>query len=332
MFIFQMQMHKKKENEEQTSMQRQFLQSAFPEIIPISDSKDAESLMSIVERSFKKHGIADFLSTLTPGTQNAIYAASFVWGYENAARYVKNAMKLSEVQSAKTVEEKSKALIESVQKQAAQEKETDISHVIWSFYNEDMKESQIESARSQTFFEKHKQQQELLIPQDGQQAVVSGILQNSLSPLLLYCASSQQHAESEKKEEFAKLFMPQPAVQLQVKTPQEKEETESEQLVIKNKEEVLQQLKITEEQLKQAQMLIEKVEKDNQSRLKEILQKHLPPLLYLELFGQSKALRKLAVKKQLQKWLAFCSSAQKQLSIFPAGKLIKLALLSKLFR
>ncbi|MEM4554741.1 MAG: hypothetical protein QXT25_02745 [Candidatus Anstonellaceae archaeon] len=329
MFVFQLQAHKKKENEEQTAMQRQFLQSSFLEQAPIfSDSKDFEGSLSVIEKSFRKHGIADFITTLTPGAQNAIYAASFAWGYENAARYVRGAMKLSEVQNAQSIEEKSKAVLENIQKQASQEKEVDISPIIWSFYNEDMKETQVETSRSQSFTEKEKMKQQITMPQDSHQAIASGIMQNSLTPLILYCAAQEATAEANKREELARLLFTQ-AQQLEIKG---QKESDPEQIVLKHKEEILQQLKVTENQIQQTIKMIEKTKEEDQERLKQILQKHLPLLLSLELIHGQKKLRKAALKRQLQKWLAFCSSASSRLSSLPLGKLIKLVSLAKLFR
>jgi len=81
------------------------------------DEQFAGALVSI-DKAFKARGISDFMGTLTPGAQNAIYASSFVWGYENAAKYVQNAMKLDEVKNAANEAERSKIVVESVQQQA----------------------------------------------------------------------------------------------------------------------------------------------------------------------------------------------------------------------
>lgn len=80
-------------------------------------SEDAEALSVIVDSVAaemlspqavsKDKDVSDFVSTLTPGAQNAIRAASFAWGYENASKYVKNAMKLDEVKNADNADRKS---------------------------------------------------------------------------------------------------------------------------------------------------------------------------------------------------------------------------------
>ena len=160
MLVFQLQRQKKGE-EELTAMQAQFLAAAAEGGLPLpSDPKEFASQISEIAKQFRDHGLSDFISTLTPGAQNAIYAASFAWGYENAARYVRSAMKLTEVKDAGDSEERSRALVENMVKQASShsEKDSEISRAVWSFYNDDMKETQVQSARSETITNKEKEE------------------------------------------------------------------------------------------------------------------------------------------------------------------------------
>ena len=52
--------------------------------IPLEAAEVAAAVRQ-AEKYFEKNDLSEFMSTLTPGAQNAIYAGSFLWGYENAA-------------------------------------------------------------------------------------------------------------------------------------------------------------------------------------------------------------------------------------------------------
>jgi hypothetical protein len=363
MLVFQAQ-KQRKEDEELSAMQRQFLESYLASEMPLtSDPHELAAAISSIEKSFREHGLSDFISTLTPGAQNAIYAASFAWGYENAAKYVKSAMKLSEVQHANDIEEKSKAVVESLQKQASahSDSESSVSRAVWSFYNEDMKETQVQTARSETITEKERAKQEMLMPHSAPEAIANGMMQQSLSPIMLYCAGTQQsaelrQAEAHKKEEMARLVSPEGAASpLRIEARQEEERkaleeklrTDSVQeelarngvaseamlLAMQRRQELLREINEAEKGIRKALRLLEKMQEDDQAGLKKLLESALPPVLSFELLHRKKALlRKLAVKRQLEKWFSFCSTAKGRLSSMPLGRLIKLVSLSRLFR
>jgi len=93
---------------------QQFL-AAHLEGAPIpADAIEVKEAFAAAEKLFIKDGLSDALSTLTPGAQNAIKAGSFLWGYENAAKYLKNAMKLAEQKGISGIEEKSREVLGSV--------------------------------------------------------------------------------------------------------------------------------------------------------------------------------------------------------------------------
>ncbi|VVB99879.1 Uncharacterised protein [uncultured archaeon] len=182
------------------------------------DAQEIAANISEIEKSFRKHGLSEFISTLTPGAQNAIYAASFAWGFENAAKSVKNTMTLEEVKRAADPEEKSKVVIESLQKQfqntEGAEKTKEVSKFVWGFYNEDMKETQATSSKSESITERDKEKESPeRVPLSATEAVTMGIIQNSHNPAMQYCVGAAQEAESsehlqieaQKKEELAKL-------------------------------------------------------------------------------------------------------------------------------
>jgi len=258
MLVFQAQKEKKKEGEPLTATQRQFLESATAAEFPlISDSEEFASAISAIDKSFKAHGLSDFISTLTPGAQNAIYAASFAWGYENAERHVKSAMKLAEANGAASSEEKSRAVMDSLQKSESSGSQSEISKAIWSFYNEDMKETQVQTAKSETITEKEKAVHEMCVPQTASEAVAMGISQESLSPAVLYCASSQQaveqqHAEQlevQKKEEMARLVTPGQLSEAEKKTAHEAVIEDARQLRVQ-----IEEKKKMEEEMKTPQI------------------------------------------------------------------------------
>jgi hypothetical protein len=131
----------------------------------------ADDYSSSLERLLSDKSVSDFMATLTPGAQNAIRAYSFAWGYENAIKHVKNAMKLDEVKNAAVTAERSRAVVESLQEQGGRQKSSEISRFAWSYYNEDMKESQAQSGRSEAMSERSKteQQEQLHLPQSAEQ-------------------------------------------------------------------------------------------------------------------------------------------------------------------
>ncbi|MEM2138456.1 MAG: hypothetical protein QW568_05185, partial [Candidatus Anstonellaceae archaeon] len=166
--------------------------------------KSLEANISATEKAFKEKGVSQFMETLTPGAQNAIYAASFVWGYENAIKYLKNAMKVEEVKNAEYPAERSHAVVESVTAQAQDhsEKFAETSKFVWSFYNEDLKETQAQVAKSETITGKssHKGAEQqaipaLAVPMSSQEAVAASLSQGSHNPSVLYCTSVEQAAE-----------------------------------------------------------------------------------------------------------------------------------------
>ncbi|MFA6213959.1 MAG: hypothetical protein WC717_01645 [Candidatus Micrarchaeia archaeon] len=192
MFIFQAYAEKKESGSEEENRRfgmkvgkkADFLAAAMA----MPDEQFSGALVSI-EKTFRAKGISEFMNTLTPGAQNAIYASSFVWGYENAAKYVQNAMKLDEVKNAANESERSKAVVESVQQQASGETTNkQASTFAWGYYNEDMKQTQAQSGVSETVTDKEKtkeqmqQQSGIVMPLNAAEAVSMGVLHGSAAP------------------------------------------------------------------------------------------------------------------------------------------------------
>ena len=387
MFVFQLQRQRKGE-EELTEMQKQFLAAAVAGGIPLpSDQRELASAVSDIAKSFREHGLSDFISTLTPGAQNAIYAASFAWGYENAARYVKSAIKLAEAKGITDSEDMSRAVVENVVKQASDHSEqgSEVSRAVWGFYNEDMKETQVQTARSETLTEKEKEGKEkdkpaVQLPQSAAEAVANGISEQSLSPVLLYCTAGQQaieqqqvrQAEAQKREEMARLVVQETPVQaassekvaaqerLAAEKREEGQKAASEILSLQEKlrsgafpeelaksgvsaevaaaamqrqQELVRELEKSEKAIKNAVAVLDRMKSEDEERLRRAISSALPPeLASLLLHRKEMLLRRLAVKKQLKAWLTFCSGAKAELRGMPAGRLIKLLSVSKLFR
>jgi hypothetical protein len=354
MFVFQLQKEKKEDGDKGG-------------VLPADPKEFGVAILSI-EKSFREHGLSDFISTLTPGAQNAIYAASFAWGYENASRYLRSAMKTEEVKNAQDSSERSKAVIEGMQRQASSlpsEKSSEVSKSVWSFYNEDMKETQAQAARSEAITEKNPLREEQA-PQSASEAVANAVAEQSLNPIVLYCAEPrsieqqrQLQAEAEKREEMAKLVSPaavaqeagQPAAAQKAeeerKALEEKIRADSAQAEIaksglqvevvlsamQRREEALREIAATERSIRKAIRLLDRMKSDDEARLKKIIGSSLPPSLSEAFLHGKKALfKRAAARKQMQLWLAYCKNAKAAMSAMPLGRIIKLISLSRLFR
>jgi len=351
MFVLQAQAEKGDDEREETKRfgmkvgKADFLAAAMA----MPDDQFAGALETL-EKAFKKQGISKFMSTLTPGAQNAINAGSFVWGYENAARYVQNAMKLDEVKNAANEAERSKAVIESVQHQASGETKTKSATTFaWGYYNEDMKQAQAQSGVSETYTEKEKERHELqqsgvLMPLTAAEAVSMGILHGSPSPQLLYCAAAgeavqgalEKEEEGKRRERLERLeggragepkiiaLMPEEARMRAVQETQREAERRREALV-KEHEEI-------EMQLEAALVKIGSFKRDGQANAKKIAAMLPSELAKAILAGKGRYAKRKALKKQIEGWLAFSKGGRMSVASLPLGKLLKLASLSSLLK
>lgn len=139
MFVFQMAFAQKQQQEQEIFQPQQFLQS---------EMKEAEKL-------FEKKGYSNFLQTLTPGARNAIYAASFAWGFENASKALSSAMEQQEAKAESDKVSKSTSVVKSMCDSASENSLAQPQAVsfVWSFYNEDLKRSQATAAKSEIMVE-----------------------------------------------------------------------------------------------------------------------------------------------------------------------------------
>ncbi len=304
-----------------------------------------------IDAVFRKKGVLEFISTLTPGAQNAIYAASFAWGYENAAKYVKNAMKLEEVKNAIEPSDKGRAVLENVQSQAQSEhpetvKET--SKFVWSFYNEDLKEAQAQSAKSEHITDKQRfAAQELVIPVNAQNAVALSLSSGSLDPSLLYCASSRQALDSahqqqiseEKKEELARLVIAPPdhqraaALKSSLEGKRRSEvEVEAASLALERRQEIIEEYERAEKKLGEAIKVLDHGSSDEKEEMKKVTSMLPAEISRLVLRRGTLMAKRMALRAQLVKWMAFCISSRQSLLSMPSSRLLKLAALSSLLK
>jgi hypothetical protein len=328
-------------------------------------AEDAKSISVIVEslisdmlpsqNQMKDKEVENFISTLTPGAQNAIRAASFVWGYENAMRYVKNAMKLDEVKNAQDTAEKSRAVIESLESQSKQsEKTADISKFVWSYYNEDLKEIQAQASKSEAISEKSKvgapkeEEEQLHLPlaANSHEAAANSVRMGEIAPILSYCAASYQEAEAmqqqqaveQKRKEFARLISAQGMKQPHESGKPESEEEISRKLLsdaakiaLVRREEAALELEKMEKQLKEAIAALDQFSEDEKEAAKKISQM-LPRELALAIAADARKLaKKRALRAQLARWASFCRSARASILKMPASSIVRLATLSALF-
>ena len=328
------------------------------EALPLAEGQIAATL-SATEKAFRENGLSEFISTLTPGAQNAIYAASFAWGYENAAKYVKNAMKLEEVKNASGTEARSKAVVESVQAQSSgeHEKSVESSRFVWGYYNEGLKETQAQAAVSDAISERSKAgskekekekvpQEKMQMPLSAAEAVETGIISASHEPALLYCAGAHQavermqeaEASRAKREEFVKLVSAQEtAAHKETAEKTAHKETEREydlaaKLAIERREELVLEYARAEEKIKESLRLLGELSNDDKEMAAKV-GRLLPDELARHLLSREREFSKRQVlRKQLLKWLAFCRKERKSLLSMPVSRLIKLVFLSSLFR
>ncbi|MCX8194655.1 MAG: hypothetical protein N3G22_00905 [Candidatus Micrarchaeota archaeon] len=350
MLIFQSYAQKQESSHEED--ERRFgirMRKPFYEISSVF-SEEIQTALPEIEKIFQKKGLSEFISTLTPGTQNAIYAASFAWGYENAVRYVKSAMKLEEVKNAADSEERSKAVMESICSQAQSEKPAEYKEsasFVWGFYNEDLKETQAQKAKTERILKSsEKTKEEIELPSSSQAAVSLSIEHDSTTPSLLYCASSlqaeeeqkEQQAIAQKREELARLIeAPQAKLIIQEAKKEGSAEKEEEmekarQIALQRKEELIEEYQRTEKKIAEAIKVLDKLESDKKEELQRIasmLPRELEAVVLRR--GHLLASRK-ALKAQLVKWLAFSSATRYALKNMPPERLFKLISLSSLFR
>jgi hypothetical protein len=313
-------------------------------------SSDRQSgALGDADRIFEKKDISDFASTLTPGAKNAIRAASFAWGYENAARYVDNAMKLEDVKRAADPLERSEIVIQSIQKQAEGEHEqnTAISNFVWSFYNEDLKTSQAQSVTSESISshdkaedkQKEQIQQQVAIPLSSAEAATSGILADSTHPALLYCAGAYAEATAqaeqletvEKKAELAKLISPSPETMAAIRSKKFDLNEDAIKIAEGRRDEVVNEYTKVEADLKTAIAVLDSFDTDKKENLQKVANM-LPHELSAHLLLHEKDfVKRRTLSMQLSKWLAFSRGSRKSLSSVSLSKLVGLAAISSLF-
>ena len=357
MFIFQAQAEKKEggsDTEENKRFGMKVGKSAdfLAAAMAMPDEQFAGALTSI-DRAFKARGISAFMNTLTPGAQNAIYASSFVWGYENAAKYVQNAMKLDEVKNAANEAERSKIVVESVQQQASGEtKNKQGSTFAWGYYNEDMKQSQAQSGVTETVTEKEKtkeemqQQSGIVMPLNASEAVSMGILHNAASPELLYCSAAgdavlgmhEKKEEDAKRERLERLEGIRPGEpRIIVLHPEEERlKAAASQEVMREAEkrqaELVSEHADVERKLEAALDKLDTFKKDEKANVKKIAAMLPSELARAILSGSGKYAKRKALRKKLMDWLAFSRSGKSAVSSLSLGRLLKLASLSSLLR
>ena len=357
MFIFQAQAEKKEgesEHEESRRFGMKVGKSAdfIAAAMAMPDEQFSGALQSI-EKTFKAKGISAFMSTLTPGAQNAIYASSFVWGYENAAKYVQNAMKLDEVKNAANESERSKAVVESVQQQASGEtKNKQGSTFAWGYYNEDMKQSQAQSGVTETVTEKEKtkeemqQQSGIVMPLNAAEAVSMGIMHGTASPELLYCSASgdavlgmqQKKDEEQRRERLERLEGIRPGEPriIVLHSEEERLKARSSQAIMREAEkrqaELVSAHADVEEKLEAALERLGTFKKDEGANAGKIAAMLPADFARAILSGKGKYAKRKALRKKLEGWLAFSRSGKGAVASLPLGRLLKLASLSSLLR
>jgi hypothetical protein len=299
------------------------------------------SQIAAATKAFSKKGVSDFMSTLTPGAQNAIYASSFAWGYENAARYLKGAMKQEEVKNAADTEERSKAVVESMQRQANADgvgKNVERSSFVFSYYNEDMKETQAQAVSSEAVSERQKHEEkekertqlQTLMPLSAREAAGITVAEGNMNAANLYLSESQAELERRKAEEkgerLARLVVVKPHEQ-RAKAAGEKDAVE---VALERKEELAESYLEVEKRLSAAVDKLDALAKDDPASLQEIVD-GLPLELRRKL-SRKELSKRVLLRRQLVKWLAFARGGRRSVASLTLDRLKKIVSLSSLFR
>lgn len=333
---------------------QQFFESHLGAAPMPSGAAEVQQAFFAAEKFFSKQGLAGELSTLTPGAQNAIKAGSFLWGYENAAKYLKNAMKLAEQKGISGAEEKSREVLGSIQQQASGQNERlrESEKIIWTFYNDALKDFQSQASSTEVMVEKPGASRELSqAPLSAKEAVASALEQQSQHPALLYCSSTdairqgidadreRQVAEA-KRGELGKLVSAGQGIPAAQQAGREKEEGKARllpqgqqaelQLALARREELLREYGEAERAIEKAIEQLELVKGNGPERPQQMAETSLPPSLARLLAGKKEPLKRAALIKQLKKWLAFARKGRSGLAAIPAGKMAKLLSLSSL--
>jgi hypothetical protein len=365
MFLFQMYAEQKRAGGDEDSMHMGVRIRAIHDFLsihlgvePAQGLQKTESNLSSAEKAFKEKGVSQFMETLTPGAQNAIYAASFVWGYENAVKYLKNAMAVEEVKNAESPVEKSHAVVENITAQAQDhsEKFAETSKFVWSFYNEDLKETQAQVAKSETITEKssHKGAEQqvispLAVPMSSQEAVAASLSQGSHNPSVLYCTSVEQAAEDSqearivvaKREQLSHLMDARqeeakivPADKIKSASGKQADEKLDEEvkIALQRRGEVVEEYEKAEKELKKAIDMLDDLSKDDKQAFQKATSALSPDLAKLIRARAPDLAKRKALRAQLVKWVAFCREGKDSLSKTPASRLLKLVSLSSLLK
>lgn len=310
--------------------------------------------MKEAEKLFEKKGYSNFLQTLTPGAQNAIYAASFAWGFENASRALSGAMEQKQVQDAESKSEKSTAVVKSMCENAQEggQVQQQAVNFVWSYYNEDLKHAQATAATSEILVENlgarqkggiqqgSERQQEGIselqkqvqpIPQiiqtetqkQAEQVLSQCIMQNDLSRSFEICAAERiQNAQQGKNAQGIEIVQSNP-LQQKIEISEEKRAAML--------EEYSKAIAATEQKIEQLQ----DADAKNLQKLEELVQKEpkLPEGILKRIASLKKEDKgKRAYLSMLKKELLGLQKGRSTLSSLTGGALSKMLSLKSLLQ
>ena len=341
------------------------------------EAAEVASAVRQAEKYFEKNNLDEFMSTLTPGAQDIIKAGSFLWGYENAAKYLKNAMKMADEKNIGSIEDRSREVLQSVQEQALGENEhvRESEKIIWTYYNESLKDFQSQSSKTEIMVDKSLIEKELQnVPLTAKEAVAASIEEKSAYPALLYCTSMKEiEAELEqqqsnaigerKKEEVARLVGPQEtpvaekpqsavAQKQEIKVAEKEPRTVTPDIAqssekkgkppevsepalavaLHHQDEITVEYERTIRAIQKVLSQLELIQEGDSARLKMLLETNLPPQLSQSLLRKKDFQSRIALQKQLKKWVAFCRKGKGEISNLPPGRIAKLLSLSSLLK
>jgi len=258
-------------------------------------------------------------------------------------------MKTEEVKNITDPVEKSRAFIENLDAQIQKiEKNTEVSKIIWSYYNEDLKDVQTYFSKSEAITEKPKiaETEKVFVPSNVNEALSISLASSTYSPLLYYCIGSPDILQSEKelkainlkREELINMLKTENPVAVSLEEKKLEQEiskklnTELEKSIMQRKDELVARLEQYEKDIEKAIRVLDKFSEQEQEKVKKIASLLPSELREFLLKNENLFTKKLALRIQLSKWLAFSRKSKKALSGLNPARILKFASLLNLLK
>ncbi|MCX6770307.1 MAG: hypothetical protein NT051_06590 [Candidatus Micrarchaeota archaeon] len=217
---------------------------------------------------------------------------------------------------------------------------------VWGYYNEALQETQATTAKSEALSEtdrisdktgekNQEKESEQQVAVSGHEAAALSVAENSTQPALVYCAEAQNQMRLQqearvmavKREEVERLTEGKRAKE----AAKEPGTEDALKLALDRKKEVSQEYLTVEKELKAAVDKLDALTRDDEKNVERIA-RMLPRELARHLRANGlKFASRVALRRQLVRWIATSKKCKSSFSKTSDGKLKKLVSLSKLF-